>query len=181
MFVKALETAGKGRRRVSTPLTLRQRGHRSPRFHGTRGDLRGPDSNQSPHEAPRVHQGSGRTPGCDAPATRESRPRAGFRAAKWREADSNRRHHDFQGVAVRRTSSRKTCKAPCSHSCDSGTMPWVSRGYARVWDSAGASKSQWAETTREAVMQWSEASCGAKPLKIAPTIASPRHASYRAG
>jgi hypothetical protein len=64
---------------------------------------------------------------------------------RWRDPDSNRGHHDFQGVAVRRDCSRKTCISVCSPSRCSAPRRSVSIGLVCVWDCAGASKSQWAE------------------------------------
>ena len=48
----------------------------------------------------------------------------------------------FQRVAVRPARSRNTCKSSCLRSQDSVAMPSVSLGSGRVWDFAGALKSQ---------------------------------------
>jgi hypothetical protein len=78
--------------------------------------------------------------------TRCGRPRIGnslvCRRSGWRDPDSNRGHHDFQGAGVRARQAQRACKSDCFRSHDSVTMSSVPLGCAQVWDSAGASKSQ---------------------------------------
>jgi hypothetical protein len=61
---------------------------------------------------------------------------------EWRDPDSNRGHHDFQGFVVERFPRAKACKSEVSDRTPSGAMALDPAGSAGVWDSARLSKSQ---------------------------------------
>jgi hypothetical protein len=61
---------------------------------------------------------------------------------RWRDPDSNRGHHDFQGVAGERSYPRRSCKSGVSELRHGGAMPLVLAGLARVWDFIKELKSQ---------------------------------------
>jgi hypothetical protein len=65
--------------------------------------------------------------------------------SKWRDPDSNRGHHDFQGVAGDLFRPRSTCKSPGSKPRCHAAILAVAAGYAPVWGFREGSKSQ---TTR---------------------------------
>jgi hypothetical protein len=62
--------------------------------------------------------------------------------ARWRDPDSNRGHHDFQGAVDRTRARRKACNSTYSRRAIPYVIPLVWFGLPRVWDSAGALKSQ---------------------------------------
>jgi hypothetical protein len=53
---------------------------------------------------------------------------------RWRDPDSNRGHHDFQGLAVRSARLRETWKTRCSRSRDSAALP---AGFPRLRAGSG--------------------------------------------
>ena len=70
----------------------------------------------------------------------ESGPLAG--ASSWREPDSNRGHHDFQGVAAGAAPSRNACKSTTLASRCAAAMLAVWRSFARIWDFVRRAESQ---------------------------------------
>jgi hypothetical protein len=61
---------------------------------------------------------------------------------EWRDPDSNRGHHDFQGAVDHTRARRKACNSTYSRRAIPYVIPLVWFGLPRVWDSAGALKSQ---------------------------------------
>jgi hypothetical protein len=80
----------------------------------------------------------------------ERSPFAAF--SRWRDPDSNRGHHDFQGVVAGDPSPRNACKSACLRSRDPIAMPSVALSFTPIWDSTGASKSHSAEAADVAVI-----------------------------
>jgi hypothetical protein len=77
------------------------------------------------------------------PAQPASRNRATCRRIpEWRDPDSNRGHHDFQGVVGKRVGAQNACKSSVSRSPRRGGVPLASAGFPRVWDSTEGLKSQ---------------------------------------
>jgi hypothetical protein len=68
--------------------------------------------------------------------------------SRWRDPDSNRGHHDFQGVLACTSPARSAWKSSTSKTSSSPTILVVSAASAPVWDFGEGSKSQTPPSSR---------------------------------
>ena len=67
---------------------------------------------------------------------------------EWRDPDSNRGHHDFQGLAAERFSPQNTCRSVVSMRRHRDAVPLVSVGFPWVWDSMESLRCQTSRVRR---------------------------------